>query len=682
MDFFAHQDHARRKTSLLMGYFCMAVVSTILLVYWLPVVGWYFYQSNYGPKHVQQHLTWWHPELFALVCGVTLIVVFCGALFKIAQLRRGGGEGVAVMLGGKQVYPDTDDYFEKRLRNVAEEMAIASGVPVPPVYVMENENGINAFAAGFKPSDAVIAVTYGTMTGLTRDELQGVIAHEFSHILNNDTQMNVNLMGIIHGLLIIGLTGRIVLEFAARGSRSRSKDSGQVVVFAIAAGLILWIVGSCGMLFSKLIKAAISRSRERLADASAVQFTRNPAGLANALKKIGGLSYGSRLHAPNAEQASHMFFGNGLGSTIFCTHPSLTERVQWLEPTFDGKFPTVTPEAMRSQLARLEGAPLEHARKKPDVVDLFTDPTKLAVAGAILDTASTPQFRPNNPEALIDSIGQPMQHHADAARQLINSIPGRARAYTRDPHGARMLVYFLLLDADREVRDKQMTLIRTQAEPEVLQTLEEAIPNLGKIHPEMRLPIIDLSVPALRFLSPKQYDAFRSIVKALIEADEQVDLFEYALQRVLVRHLDPVFSEKAHKRPVNYYSIKGLVNETSVVLSVLARKGHEQEAEAVEAFKAATGMIPAPDADFRLVEETACTWDALDAALDKLNEGSFKVKKWVLGAALACLMHDREITVAEVELFRAIADSLDCPVPPWVAPMEGVDYNAGKPSSS
>ena len=668
MDFFARQDNARRKTGLLLFYFSMAVVVTIILVYLLPVLAWFFYQSNYGPRDLRPQLTWWHPELFALVCGATLIVVLCGAFYKIAALRRGGGEGVATMLGGKQIYPDTDDYFEKRLRNVVEEMAIASGLPVPPVYVMERENGINAFAAGFTPSDSVIAVTYGTMTGLTRDELQGVIAHEFSHILNNDTQMNVTLMGIIHGLLIIGLTGRIILEFAARGSRSRSKDSGQVVVFAIAAGLILWIVGSCGMLFSKLIKAAISRSRERLADASAVQFTRNPDGLANALKKIGGLSYGSRIRSPNAEQASHMFFGNGLGASIFCTHPPLAERVQWLEPAFDGEFPTVTLDDLHEQLTRFENAPKPKKEKKPDVVDLFTDPTKLAVTGAILDTVAQPQLRPNNPEALIASVGAPMEQHAEAARQLIDSIPERVKEHARDPYGARMLIYFLLLDSNKKVRDKQMAVIESQAAPEVFQTLTKAIPDIGTIKPEMRLPIIDLAIPALRFLSKDQYVTFRTIVINLIGADQQVDVFEYALQLVLIHHLDPVFSSKPRRRVVNYYSIKGLVNETSVVLSVLARIGNEDDAE--EAFRAATAQIAAPGASFQFLEAGQCTWEALDAALDKLNEGSFKVKKWVLGATLACLMHDGEITVEETELFRAIANTLDCPVPPWVTPMD------------
>ena len=671
MDFFAQQDNARKQTRILLVYFTAAVAVTILLVYFLPLLGWNFTQSRYGSTEAARQVQLWHPELFALVCGGTLLLVICGALYKIAQLKRGGGEGVAVMLGGRQIVPDTDDFFEKRLRNVVEEMAIASGTPVPPVYVMEHERGINAFAAGFTPSDSVVAVTYGTMTGLTREELQGVIAHEFSHILNNDMRMNINLMAIIHGLIVIGLLGRILLEFSARSSRTRSRESGQVVVFVISAGIILWIVGSCGMFFASLIKASISRSRERLADASAVQFTRNPGGLANALKKIGGLSQGSRIRPPNAEQASHMFFGKGTKNSFFNTHPPIVQRIQWLEPTFDGSLPEVSLRDLRKQLARFEGAPLEEEKKeekKTDIVDLFTDPVKLATTATILTATSAPRLKPNNPEALIDSIGQPMQQHADAAKQLLDSIPERVKQYARDPHGARMLIYFLLLDSSATIRSKQMELIREQAEPEVFQTLEAALPNLGKIQPEMRLPIIDLSIPALRFLSPAQYAAFRKIVKQLILADDRVDIFEYALQRVLVRHLDPAFNGESKRRPVNYYAIRGLEAETSTILSTLARNGHDDPKTAEEAFRDAAEKIAAPKADFQFLEKSECTWEALNAALDRFSESSFKVKKWLLGAALACLMHDREITIDEVELFRAIADSLDCPVPPWVAP--------------
>jgi len=675
MDFFARQDSARRHTGLLMFYFSLAVVLTILLVYFLPIIGWHAYQVNTATTGQSLPLQWWYPEAFLLVCGITLLLVLSGAMFKISQLHRGGGGGVAEMLGGRQVRPETTDFFEQRLRNVVEEMAIASGVPVPPVYVLDHEHGINAFAAGFSPSDSVVAVTYGTMTGLTRDELQGVIAHEFSHIFNNDMRINLNLMGFLHGLLIIGLTGRVLLQFIGYGysgrSRRNSKDSGQIVFAVMAAAITLMVVGFAGYFFCKLIKASISRQRERLADASAVQFTRNPEGLAGALKKIGGLAEGSRIHSPQAEQASHMFFGNGLGRSLFNTHPPLAERVKWLEPSFNGKFERVTAEDLRTQLTRLEGAPTgTKAERKPDVADMFTRPGKMAVTAAVLDAATQPQFRPNNPEALLDSIGAPMEKHADAARQLIDSIPAAVKDYARDPYGARMLIYFLLLDSNNDIRNKQLATIKEKAEVPVYETLIKALPNIDAIKPEMRLPIVDLSIPALRFLSTGQYQNFREIVQALIDADKQIDIFEYALQRVLVHHLNPVFGGKQKPRPVNYYAIRGLERETSTILTVLARKGSDDPKEQIAAFTTAAGKIAAPKADFRFLEDDECPWDRLDAALDKINEGSFKVKKWVLGAALTCLMHDRQITVEEVELFRAVADTLGCPVPPWVAPAE------------
>ncbi|MCF7848878.1 MAG: M48 family metallopeptidase [Kiritimatiellales bacterium] len=671
MDFFAQQDTARKKTGLLIFYFCMAVNFTVLLVYFLPLAAYYFYKVESVAPGSQIEFRWWYPDLFVGVCGVTLIVVLLGAIFKIAQLRKGGGESVAVMLGGKQIYPDTQDFFEKRLRNVVEEMAIASGLPVPPVFVMEREKGINAFAAGFTPSDSVVAVTYGTMTGLSRDELQGVIAHEFSHILNNDTSLNITLIGILHGLLIIGITGRLLLEFAGRGTYRRSKESGQVTAFLFAAALVLMIVGFSGVFFGKLIKAAISRSRERLADASAVQFTRNPGGLANALKKIGGLSYGSRIRSAHAEEASHMFFGNGLRSSFFSTHPPVEERVRWLEPTFDGNFPAVTLEDLRQNLARIEGAPKPKKSAKPSVVDLFTDPTKLAVVGAVLGSTGTPpRPKAKNAAALMASIGRPMQQHADTAKQLMDSIPEALKDYARDPFGARALVYLLLLDSKDEIKNRQLNALRTQAAAEVFQALEKLVPMSGTISPVMRLPLIDLSIPALRFLSPSQYAAFRVHIKVLIDADEQVDIFEYALTRVLIRHLDPVFNGQSKKRPANYYALRGLEKETSCILSTLARKGHEHGIQASTAFQAAVGEINAPRAQFDLLPEEECTWEQLDASLDKLAEGSFQLKKWVLAAALVCLMHDKAITVEETELFRAIADSLDCPVPPWVVPVE------------
>lgn len=675
MDFFAQQDRDRRKTGQLIAYFSIAVVLTILMVYFLPAAGYYLYLS-YAFPHKMSGFIWWNPEVFGWVSGGTLLLVLGGAIYKIEQLRSGGGAGVAMMLGGRQVRSQTTDFFERRLCNVVEEMAIAAGMPVPPVYVLEREPGINAFVAGFSPSSSVVAVTYGAMTGLTRDELQGVIAHEFSHIFNNDMRINLHLMGVLHGLLVIGLTGLTLLRLIGRVSSGRrsSKGSPQIALVLLVAGLCLVVVGFSGLFFCKLIKASISRSRERLADASAVQFTRNPGGLAGALKKIGGLVDGSVLMSPQAEQTSHMFFGNGVRHSIFSTHPPLAERVQWLDPSFNGQFKPVTLEDLQQQLMRFESAP---EPKKPSAPkNLFTDSAFMAVAAAAAAAkpreVTLPQHKTGNPDALIASIGVPTERHTAAVRELMASIPEAVREQAYDPGGACRLIYSILLDSREDIRKKQLEFIRQNAEPEVFQAMESAGTDAGKIRPELRLPLVDLAIPALRFLSVNQFITFRKIVKALIEMDQQVDVFEYALQRVLVYHLDPVFGKKPKRQPVNYYAIRGLEEHVSVLLSVLARKGQKDSAAAAAAFAAASGRIDWPHNGFHLVEEAQCSWAHLDAALDKLNEGSFLIKKWILNAALICLMHDREITVEETELFRAIADTLGCPVPPWVVPVAPV----------
>ena len=290
MDFFASQDDARKKTGLLLFYFGLAVLSIIIAVY----IAFAFFFAYQGSRASQfSFYSIWDPELFVTVAGVTILIVICGSLYKISILKSGGA-GVAEMLGGKLIPASTQDFLEKRLLNIVEEMAIASGVPVPPVYLLENEQGINAFAAGFTPDDAVIGVTRGSLETLNREELQGVIAHEFSHILNGDMWLDLKLVGFLHGILLIALIGRSILRGSSRSRNS--KNSGGFVLF----GLVLLVLGYLGVLFGKLIKSGVSRQREYLADASAVQFTRNPHGLAGALKKIGGLAAGSFVEVSRA----------------------------------------------------------------------------------------------------------------------------------------------------------------------------------------------------------------------------------------------------------------------------------------------------------------------------------------------------------------------------------------------
>ena len=339
MDFFQRQDNARRRTRWLVAYFVGAIgalASTFYLVSLPP----YFHGNP------EKEGSFWHPELFQWVVSVTVVFIALGSLIKIAKLRK-GGKAIALAMGGRELTQPATQPDERELQNIVEEMSIASGVPVPAIYVLDREPGINAFAAGFRPEDTVIGVTKGAMQFLTRDELQGVIAHEFSHILNGDMQLNLRLVGWLHGILWIAIVGRGFLEGARRCVpwKSESDDLKKaglgLFFFGTLVGVIIYGLGSMGLFFAHLIKSAIARQREFLADAAAVQFTRNPMGLANALKKIGGLAHGSRIRSPLAEEASHMFFGNSLRGSwfgIFATHPSLKKRIKLLDPNFDGRF--------------------------------------------------------------------------------------------------------------------------------------------------------------------------------------------------------------------------------------------------------------------------------------------------------------------------------------------------------
>ncbi len=310
-------------------YFAIAVVCIILSVYIASVLIFNGTSAYRQAGHAASEFVVWDPAIFLYATLGTLAVVICGSLYQTAALAK-GGSAVAESLGGRPIGVDTTDPDERRLRNVVEEMALASGVPVPSVYVLEDE-GINAFAAGHTPEDAAVAVTHGCMVLLNRDELQGIIGHEFSHILNGDMRLNIRLMGILFGILCLAVIGRLLLYPGGRSGR----DKNPVMLLGIA----LIVIGAIGVFFGRLIQAALSRQRELLADASSVQFTRNPAGLSGALQKIG--LAGSRIASPHAGEASHMFFENGLSIpflSMLATHPPLGERIRAIDPGWNGVF--------------------------------------------------------------------------------------------------------------------------------------------------------------------------------------------------------------------------------------------------------------------------------------------------------------------------------------------------------
>ena len=343
-DFFERQDITRRNTGRLVLLFVLAVIAIMVSIYLLLAATMGYLNQNPETGAIDWSLAN-DLQLVGIAVVGTLVVVGGGALFKTAQLR-GGGRVIAEELGGRRLNPDTSVSGERQLLNVVEEMAIASGTPAPPVYLLDEEGGINAFAAGFTINDAVIGVTRGAVERLSRDELQGVIAHEFSHILNGDMCLNIRLIGFLYGILIIGMLGYFMLRVSAFSSyrhRRSSRDSSPLALLALGAGLM--VVGFLGTFFGNLIKAGVSRQREFLADASAVQFTRQPAGIAGALKRIGGFLSGSTVQSPNAPEANHMFFGKATSglSGLFATHPPLADRIRKLEPSWNGQFAEATP---------------------------------------------------------------------------------------------------------------------------------------------------------------------------------------------------------------------------------------------------------------------------------------------------------------------------------------------------
>ncbi len=623
MDFFERQDKARRNTKLLVFYFALAVLSLIVAVDAAVAL-------IFGAVSAHESLgeTSPNPVRFDLMAAATLgtlAIVSIGSISKTLQLAS-GGSAVAELLDGRLIHSETRDANERKLLNIVEEMSIASGVPVPQVYVMDNEDGINAFAAGHSTSDAAISVTRSALRLLTRDELQGVIAHEFSHILNGDMRLNIRLMGLIFGILCLTVIGRVLV-------RTRGRKNPLPLL-----GLALIIIGWAGVFFGRLIEAAVSRQREGLADASSVQFTRNPAGLAGALKKIGGLEQGSKLRSPRAEEASHLFFANGMGKPFFgllATHPPLIERIRALDPSFDGKFLTTV----------LPAAP-EPSRPPPL-------PTPARAGFAPIGIAS---------QAVMANIGEPTTEHLHYATDFRQTISPAIAAAVRDPIGASALVYALLLANESETRQKQLDdLARVESESIRDKTLQ-IWPEIQDLSAQARIPLVDLAVSALRQFSLPQFERFRLAVETLTARRD--DLFSYMLQKIVTRHLETHFFLD-RKAIIQFYDLHPLASDCGVLLSATAYAGQDDATEAYKAFThEAQWLGRAAHAEIPWLPPEQCTLAQLDSALERLSQAVPQIKKNVLNACARTVAADNIIQVREAELLRAIADALDCPISP------------------
>jgi Zn-dependent protease with chaperone function len=639
MDFFERQDRARRRTGLLVAYFALAVVLLIAVVYAVAVL----------VLSAQQPL---NLELLGWVSLGTVGVILIGMLVKTAELAR-GGRAVAEMLGGQLLNPNTTDPDERKLLNVVEEMALASGVPVPAVYVLRQEAGINAFAAGHHSSDAAVGVTRGAIQLLNRDELQGVIAHEFSHILNGDMRLNVRLIGWIFGIMCLALIGRILLY--ARGGGSQGGKANALPLIGLALILVGWI----GVLFGRLIQAAVSRQREFLADAAAVQFTRNPAGLAGALKKVGGVVHGSKVANPRAAEAGHLFFGSALEGALagmFATHPPLTQRIRALEPSFDGKFPRVSLEAA--------SAPeLDRARRAPPPL---RPPAAVGVAALAGGSASPPRRVDLRGGDYRARFGAPQAVHLVKAAEILEQLPEELRDTLHDGLGASAVVYALLLSGDEPLRNRQLHTLSLRISGAMADETRKMRRYTANLPVEHRLPLLELAASGLRELSPTQFQQFKNTTHALAEMDGEIDLFEYVLLKVVLHGVEPFFAPPG-RRVIEFHSLKPLLTDCTVLVSGLAHLGHTDASQAQVAFTQGMAELPlGAGPSPALLPMAKCGLAAVDQALDRIARATPQIRKQVLSACAVAVASDGSVQPGEAELLRAVALTLDCPLPPFV----------------
>ena len=640
MDFFTEQDKARAKSSNLVFLFCLAVVSIIVSLFAL--------LSLVGSQDKDLSKLSWSLELFIMVALGTILVVGLASLIRIAFLS-GGGKVVAESLGGKRLQPNTANPLETRILNLVEEMAIASGTPVPPVYLLEEE-GINAFAAGYSPADAVVGITRGCAEKLNRDQLQGVIAHEFSHILNGDMRLNIRLSGIIFGIIFLSRIGEIMMRVSGSSRRRSSNNNGGAALVMI--GLGIFIIGLVGGFFGSLIRAAVSRQREFLADASAVQFTRNPQGISGALKRIGGFSFGSAIQSSQAGDYSHFFFSSAL-SSMFATHPPLPLRIRRIEPNWANEYPDTDKisEQVSGSTSQISG---------------FAG-TSATSTGAPLQPAPSQDVQnnsgPSTRDSFLKSFEGPQKKQIKHAQSLLQQISPDLLSLAKEPTGCRCILFALLLDSkNSSVRDQQTRLILNNTDQDTTTLTQKIFPQIQELSCELKYLLIEECAPSFTLFSPPQMQDFLTLVDALMQADQKIDLFEWSLQKIIGYQLNHQFhnsTQALHGRA----SLKSRINECSIFLGALAHFGGKSE-QVVQSYEKGFRSLDRSRPVHLPPVEKCNDLGSMDAALLKLNKMTPLAKRSFLDACSKVAEHDGVISDTEIQIIRGIAAALSCPLGP------------------
>ena len=644
MDFQTHQEEAKQNTAKLVlllaaGVFAIVCVVSILLV------GLFYYGSGEFQPF----------SAFAVAAPLTTAAIVGTSLVKSSQIKGGGGAYVATSMGGRPVDFNTLDPAEKQLSNVVEEIAIASGMPVPAVFVLDEEPGINAFAAGWTADNAAIGVTRGALQQLNRRELQGVIAHEFSHIRNGDTRVKTRIIGWVFGIAIITVLGRILLHQLWWAPRRRDReDNSAMIMLAVGIGLVA--IGSVGTLFARMIQAAVSRQREYLADASAVQYTRDPSGIGEALMKIGGMGGENKIRAAHATEAGHLFFSSALGSSL-ATHPPLKDRITRLVPDWNGEFrgPAPVQAESRSTSSQPKGRPQQGVL--PGQVAIPGMPQMgLPVDPVILSSLDGGSNQTSGFSA--PSFNGPTEAHIEHARGLLAMIPEETQNYLHTRQGAVAAVIGLLVSPDANIRPVQLSNAGSalHMDPNYLDAASKVISGL---HRSLQLPAIDIALHSIRELPYEFKINLARTIEDIESSRPDQDLFRWMLRRVMLRHLE---DQRDDGSMVHNRSLNDLRPEAATVLAIVAWFNSSGADQSQAAFDASLQTIGSPQAAIAPVEQL--TFDRLDQALDRLSDLDRPGREAFVNGATAAVLHDGKTTVEEAELIRVVADAVRLPVPP------------------
>jgi len=636
MNFFEQQAEARRLSRRLVALFIAAVVAIVIAVDAVVVVALTISERSHDYRMALDAPAAAHSGAIVFTSMVVLAVIAIASLYKSSVLSAGGA-AVASSVGGERVLANTSDPLRKRLLNVVEEIAIASGVPMPEVFVLENETGINAFAAGNAPANAAIAVTRGALENLERSELQGVIAHEFSHVLNGDMRLNTRLIGLLFGILVVALAGRFVLRFAPRGDRK----NGGAMAALLAAGLAVMVIGYVGLFFGRLIQSAVARSRERLADASAVQFTRDPLGLRGALVKIGALDAGSQLHDAEAEEVAHLLFAPGT-QRWFATHPPLLARIRALDPNFQ---PREFDQARAALAARQSVVEVETATTQPRAREQLD---KL-IGGAIAMDSGT----------LNRLVAAPGAEHIAIAQTIRASLPPEMVSAAEDTTQATAMLFALALDEDAALQAQQLQFIATQLGQSLAERVTSSLSAIRSLAAVQRQPALMRSLSTLRQLSRDERTRLLTCLSGLLQRSGQLSIDKYALRKLAQVHLyDTLNAPPAQGQA----SLQGSEVELALLLAVLAQAGHSDIHQARQAYEVGMQLLfPRARPEYAVPTNWA---PQLDLALNKIDRLMPAAKELLLQAMHKTIAHDEIFTVHEAELLRAVCAALHCPLPP------------------